>query len=615
MLKKRWFVLAALIIAGLLLVACGGGAAPAVDTGAVDEAVSEAEARIAELEAQLAEAEGGASEEDVAALQAELEDAQAAADEAKAEAQAAAEAQCSYNAYRMGWVMDYSDPVNIVNEVFAPTSDSNYTFWGNTYPDEAAAFEELVAQAVASTDAEERVALWQQAENIVVNDTTVVIPIYHYDRTNLINTDLNYTYAPFGAPKVSFWSFDSGKTTLKVPLAAAVPTLDIQDSTDTTSSFVIYQMIDAPYRFDEEGNIVPHAATGFEVSDDGKVYTIFLREDAVWSDGEPVVAQHFVDGITRLLSPDMANDYAFMMFAIEGAAEYNAGETETLDSVVAVDDYTLQVTLKEPLSYFESILAFQTMHPVRLDIIEKYGEDWVKPGNFVSNGAYILAEHKPGEEVVLTKNESYWDADNVAIETIELPIIIEPATSLAAFEAGDVDATNAMDAGYPGEETARLIEEYPDEFVRLPRPGTWYVGLNTTAEHTNNLNFRRALSSAVDKRVILDEVIGKPWRIDAYGIIPPEIAGYQGKDIGFAYDLEAAQSYLQAYMDEAGIEDPGEIVIELWYNKSGDNQSILEAVEAMWEANLGIDVRTVNVEWGTYLETLEECNVIGGGGF
>jgi type II secretory pathway pseudopilin PulG len=178
MLKKRWFVLAALIIAGLLLVACGGGAAPAVDTGAVDEAVSEAEARIAELEAQLAEAEGGASEEDVAALQAELEDAQAAADEAKAEAQAAAEAQCSYNAYRMGWVMDYSDPVNIVNEVFAPTSDSNYTFWGNTYPDEAAAFEELVAQAVASTDAEERVALWQQAENIVVNDTTVVIPIF-----------------------------------------------------------------------------------------------------------------------------------------------------------------------------------------------------------------------------------------------------------------------------------------------------------------------------------------------------------------------------------------------------------------------------------------------------
>ena len=96
---------------------------------------------------------------------------------------------------------------------------------------------------------------------------------------------------------------------------------------------------------------------------------------------------------------------------------------------------------------------------------------------------------------------------------------------------------------------------------------------------------------------------------------PPEIPGYQGDATGIPFDVEAAQGYLQAYMDEAGIADPSEIVIELWYNKSGDNQIILEAIEAMWEANLGIDVRTVNVEWATYLDTLEQCNVIGGGGF
>lgn len=618
MLKKRWFVLATLLIAGLLLVACGG-TAPAVDTEAVDAAVSEAEARIAELEEELAaaaETEGGVSEEDLAALQAELDEAQAAAEEAKAEAEAAAAAQCTYNAYRMGWIMDYADANNIVNEVFGPTSDFQYTFWGNSYPDEAAAFEDLVASALVNSDLEDRAATWQQAQEIIINDVAAVLPLYHYDRTNLITTGLNYFYAPFGAPKVSFWSFDDGRTTIRLPLGAAIPTLDISDATDTTSNFVIYQMIDAPYRFNEDGGIEPAAATGFDVSEDGTVYTIHLREDAVWSDGEPVTAQHFVDGISRLLSPELANDYAYVMFAVEGAAEYNAGELESLDSVVAVDDYTLQVTLTEALSYFDSILAFSTMHPIRLDIIEEYGEDWTQPGNFVSNGAYVLTEHNPGENVVLTKNELYWNAENVAIETIELPIIIEPATSLAAFEAGEVDATNAMSAGFPGEETPRLIEEYPDEFVRLPRPGTYYMGLNTTAQHTNNLDFRRALSAAVDKRVILDEVIAQPWKIDAYGIIPPEIVGYQGAgEIGYEFDVEAAQGYLQAYMDEAGIADPSEIVIELWYNKSGDNQSILEAVEAMWEANLGIDVRTVNVEWGTYLDTLEECNAIGGGGF
>ncbi|MHA2429120.1 MAG: hypothetical protein ACXADB_13955, partial [Candidatus Hermodarchaeia archaeon] len=106
-----------------------------------------------------------------------------------------------------------------------------------------------------------------------------------------------------------------------------------------------------------------------------------------------------------------------------------------------------------------------------------------------------------------------------------------------------------------------------------------------------------------------------PWRLEAYGVIPPEIYGFQGDAVGYAYDEAAALGYLEEYMNAEGIEDAGSIVIELWYNKSGSNQEILEAVEAMWQEVLSIDVRTVNVEWATYLNTLEECNVIGGGGF
>ena len=153
------------------------------------------------------------------------------------------------------------------------------------------------------------------------------------------------------------------------------------------------------------------------------------------------------------------------------------------------------------------------------------------------------------------------------------------------------------------------------EFVLTPRPGVYYMGLNTSAQHTNNVSFRKALASSIDKRAIIDNVAETPWRIDAWGVIPPEIFGFQGHDVGYGYDPDAALAYLAEYMNAAGIEDAGSIVIELWYNKSGGNQEILEAVEAMWQDVLGIDVRTVNVEWGTYLNTLEECNVIGGGGF
>ncbi len=591
MLKKRLVFLSFVLIGILALAACAP--APADDGSS---------ARIAELEAALAEAQAaGGDTAELDALKAELE-------ELTGEVAAAEAAQCTYNTYRMGWVMDWADAGNIVDTVFGATSDFQYTFWQNTYPDDAASFVDLVTAAYNNTDLESRAAQWQEAEKMLVEDLAVVIPLFHYDRSTLVSTNVNYIFPPFGAPRLAQWSLKDGRTTYNTGVAAAVPTLDISRSTDTTSSFNIYQMIDAPYKFLEDGSIAPLAAESFEVSEDGTVFTVHLREDAVWSDGVPVTAQHFVDGVKRLLSPDMANDYAYVMFDIVGAADYNAGDVDTLDAIFAVDDYTFQFTLGEPRSYFDSILAFSTFHPVRLDVIEANPDDWTAPGNMVSNGAYVLAEHNPGENLVYEKNELYWDAANVAIETINVAVITEQATCLAAFEAGELDDTGCS---YPSEDVPRLVDT--PEFVRTPRPGTYYMGVNTTAQHTNNTTFRKALAMAIDKETIVNNVLEMPWRLPAYGVIPPEIYGFQGDAVGFTFDPEGAVAMLEEYMAEAGIEDAGDIVVELWYNKG--NEDVLDAVQAMWEDTLGIDVRIVTIEWASYLETLEECNVIGGGGF
>jgi len=592
MLKKRLFILNFLLIAALVLAGCAQ--APADDASA---------AEIAALEAELAAAEaaGGASDAELAEMQAELDALSGELGDAEA-------ARCTYNTYRMGWVMDWADAGNMVDTVFGTTSDFQYTFWQNTYPDEAAAFQALVDGAYVNTDLESRAVQWQEAEKIIAEDLAIVIPLFHYDRSTMVTTDWRYVFPPFGAPRLAQWSSKSGDTVFNDGLAAAIPTMDINRSTDTTSSYNIYQMIDAPYRFNPDGTIAPLAATGFDVSDDGTVFTVHLRPDAVWSDGEPVLAQHFVDGVKRLLSPDLANDYAYVMFDIVGAADYNAGDVDTLDAIVALDDYTFEFTLNEPRSYFDSILAFSTFHPIRMDVIEANPDDWTAPGNMVSNGAYVLAEHNPGENVQYVKNDLYWDAANVAIEEINFAVITETATCLAAFEAGELDRTNC---GYPSEDTPRLVDM--DEFVRTPRPGTYYMGVNTTAQHTNNTTFRQALAKAIDKRTILDSVLEMPWRVDAYGVIPPEIFGYQEDAVGFPYDAEGAVALLAEYMAEAGIEDAGDIVVELWYNKG--NEDVLDAVQAMWEDILGIDVRIVTIEWASYLDTLEECNVIGGGGF
>lgn len=511
------------------------------------------------------------------------------------------EAECTYNAYRMGWVMDYADANNIINEVFSPQSPFQYTFWWDD------TFLDLVDQALVETDPDARAAIWNEAEKIMLDDYAAVMPVFHYDRTGLVKSGINYEYPPFGQAHYMLWSFeDPTITTLRYRLATEPPTLDINLATDTTSHAVLNQLMEAPYRYRADGSIEPAGAASYEVSDDGLVYTVHLRDDAVWSDEEPVTAQHYVDGITRLLDPETAAEYAYVMYYIAGAEDFNTGVTDdpaTLGLSV-VDDLTFTITLKEKAAFFDSILAFFTMYPVRLDLIEEFGPAWTEAGNFVGNGPYALTEWAHEDHVTIEKNPTYHDADVVTIERVEFPIIVEDSTALAAYENDEVDVS-----GYPSEELPRILEDpvLSQEFVRLPYPGTWYVGFNTRAEHTSNVNFRRALSSAVDRRTILDEVLNLPWRVDACGVVPPEIPGYQGcGEVGYPFDVDAAKEYLQAYMDEAGIADPGDIVIETWFNRG--NEDVLEAVQAMWEENLGIHVRLVIMEWGVYLSVLDECN-------
>ncbi len=341
------------------------------------------------------------------------------------------------------------------------------------------------------------------------------------------------------------------------------------------------------------------------------VYTIKLREDATWSDGEPVTAQHYVDGITRLLEPETEASYARLMYVVQGAEAFNTGETDdpTTLGLRAVDGYTLEITLAEAASYFDTILAFLTTYPVRLDVIEQYGDLWTEPGNFVGNGAYVLTEWAHGDLVVVEKNPDYWGADDVTIERIEFPVFPFPPTALTAYERGELDVSDR----YPAEELSRILEEMPDHFRRTPYPGTYYVGLNLLRPPTDNLNFRKALASAVDKWAILDNVLEEPWRIAACGVVPPEIPGYQGCGyVGYEFDVEAAQGYLQAALDEMGIDDPADISVNLWSNLG--HEDVMEAVAEQWETNLGIDVTFSSIAWAAYKDALESCSDLHGSG-
>jgi oligopeptide transport system substrate-binding protein len=506
-------------------------------------------------------------------------------------------AGCTYHAYRMGWVMDYSDANNIVNEVFHPDSPFQYTFWDDE------TFRDLVDQALVAVSPTAREDLWKQAEEILMTDYAAIVPIFHYDRSTLKKPDVVGAWPPFGAAHLMRWELPEGQDVLRVRLSTEPPTLDINLATDTTSHYVLNQLMESLYRYRDDGTIEPAGAESYEVSDDGTVYTIKLRRDATWSDGEPVTAQHYVDGMTRLLDPATAAEYAYVMYYIEGAEAYNTGETDDPSTLglKAVDDFTLEITLTGPQAFFDSILAFFTTYPVRLDVIEEYGDLWTEPGNFVGNGPYVLTEWAHEDSLVIEANPEYHDADMVIITRIEYPIIVEDATALAAYERGELDVS-----GYPSEEQSRILEEMADDFNRLPRPGTYYIGLNLLRTPTDNLNMRKALASGVDKRAILDAVLEMPWRLEAYGVIPPEIPGFQGDDVGYVFDVDAAQGYLQDALAELGLDEPGDVTVNLWFNRG--NEDVIEAVAEQWETNLGINVNVAIMEWGAYLETLDECN-------
>lgn len=573
MLSKKWYALATIVVVGsLLLVGCG-----------TQEVVKTVEITVPPEEVEVVvEVTTPPEVVEVTAVPEEP----------------GLGAGCTYNAYRMGWVMDYGDAENILNVVFHPDSPFQYTFWDDQE------FRDLVDQALLEQDPDARADLWKQAEQIMMTDYTAIIPLFYYDRTALVRPDIEVVYPPFGSPPIKHWRMPEGETTLRYVVGTEPPTLDVNTATDTTSHLIQHQIMDSLYEYTADGTIEPAGAVSYDVSDDGLVYTIQLREGALWSDGEPVTAQHYVDGIIRLLKPETAAEYAWLMHVVKGAEAFNTGETDDPSTVGvrAVDDYTLEITLEKAASYFSSILAFSTTYPVRMDVIEEYGELWAEPGNFVGNGAYLLTEWAHNDYVVVEKNPDYWGADDVTIERIEFPIIIEDATALAAYERGELDV-----GAFPGEELPRLLEETPDHIQVLVRPGPYYIGLNFLRPPTDNLNMRKALASSINKRAILDNVLEMPWREVACGVIPPNIPGYQGcGEVGYEFDVDAAAGYLEAAMGEMGVEEAGDITVNLWYNRG--NEDVLDAVAEQWETNLGINVNVAIMEWAAYLDTLDECN-------
>ncbi len=350
---------------------------------------------------------------------------------------------------------------------------------------------------------------------------------------------------------------------------------------------------------------IPGVAESWEVSPDGLVYTFHLRADAKWSDGEPVTAEDFVQSFERILNPALAAPYADMLYVLAGAEEYNTGRLKDFSQVgvKALDARMLQVTLRGPTPYFPLMLNHHAWYPSPMRIIDRHGRRydksnrWTRPGNIVSNGPFRLKDWRVHDEVVVVKNDKYWDAGKVRLKEVHFHPIESADAEERAFRAGQLHVTTSVPAG-----KIDSLQAAKPSFLRLePVYANAYYAINVhPAKQTNpallDVRVRRALALSIDRESIVKNVI-RAGQIPAYTFVPPGPGGYQAKK-KLSYDPEEARRLLA----EAGFPGgKGLPKITLLINTLELHRSVAEAVQQMWKKELGIDIEIVNQEWKVYL--------------
>ena len=365
-------------------------------------------------------------------------------------------------------------------------------------------------------------------------------------------------------------------------------TLDPHKTSTVYEANILRDMLEGLVINDGVGEVVPGVATDWEVSDDGTTYTFTLREDAAWSNGDPVTAEDFAYSLRRIMDPATGAKYATVLYPILNAEAVNKGEMDPSElGVRAVDDTTLQIKLEQPTPYFIELLTHQTGLPVHPASVEEHGADFVQAENYVSNGPYTLTSFTPNDKLVLEKNPEFHAADEVTIDRIDYLPFEERATCLRRFEAGEVHSCQEV----PREQIASMQERLGDQLRIAPYLGTYYYALNTEKPPLDDVRVRQALSMAIDREFLADEIFSGSM-LAGYSLVPPGIGNYleDAPELEYA-DMAMLDREDEAIrlLEEAGFGPDNPIELEISYNTAEDHRNAATAIAEMWRP-LGVEV-------------------------
>jgi len=352
------------------------------------------------------------------------------------------------------------------------------------------------------------------------------------------------------------------------------------------------------------GDLVPGAALRWNISRDARTYTFYLRRDLVWSNGDPLRADDFVYGLQRAIDPETNSSAARTLLPILNAREVLAGELPVEElGISLLDEFTMQITLTGPTPYFLGLLASPVAFPVHKGNVEALGDQFSKPGNLISNGAFVLTEWTPRVSIVLEKNPRYRQAETTLIERVVYTPTEDRAAEVKQFRSGALDWTNEV----PNNQFKWLQANYPDELVTSPWMGSYFLGFNLTQEpFIDNPSLRMALILSVDRQIITEKVTQfgeKP----SFALVPPGIDGYVPFSPEYAdWAQEERDHEARRLYEQAGYSEENPLRVEIRYNTSDNNKKIALAVASMWKQALGVNATLVNEEFRVFLQNREQ---------
>lgn len=387
---------------------------------------------------------------------------------------------------------------------------------------------------------------------------------------------------------------------LRMPITEP-PTLDPALATDHSSVQVAIQLFEGLTEIDGAGQPAPLGAERWEVADDGRTYTFFLRADRLWSDGTPVTAADYVWAWRRAIDPRTAADYATLLYPIKNAPRIHG---ERLDSallgVTARDTRTLVVNLEEPLAHFPRLTSLVTFAPLKKEPLERHGDRWIRPENIVTNGPFRLLEWQHDRQIVLGRNPTYPSADRL-MPRATLSIFPDDgaAAVLAAYESGtlDVFGTGASFETPPADAERILADAASRPTVlTTPQSGTLFLAVNHRRPHLQDARVRRALGQVIEREKVLRDVlkrVGSP----AHALLPDGIAGrddtrWPAEDVGAA----------RAALADAGFLDGKDFpTISFAFNVSPQWTQLGEYLRQRYKDTLGIELKLEPMEWTAFM--------------